>query len=170
MIDTNYLDYDSNDGASAESSNEKKSSVKNRKDKRQAHKDVVDEENQQKKAQNQTIKIAEFATASELATLMDIAVTEIVTTCMSLGMMVSMNQRLDAETIQMLVEDFGFQVEFVGADVQESFKAIIDTDEQLEMAKMDMESSIINYKISLSSKVRTISSWEWLAKGKYNIS
>ena len=53
-------------------------------------------------------KIAEFATASELATLMDVAVTEIVTTCMSLGMMVSMNQRLDAETIQMLVEDFGF--------------------------------------------------------------
>jgi translation initiation factor IF-2 len=51
---------------------------------------------------------------------------------MGLGMMVSMNQRLDAETIQMLVEDFGFQVEFVGADVQESIEAIIDTDEQLE--------------------------------------
>ena len=110
----------------------KKSSVKNRKDKRQAHKDVVDEENQQKEAKNQTIKIAEFATASELAALMDIAVTEIVTTCMGLGMMVSVNQRLDAETIQMLAEDFGFQVEFVGADVQESIEAIIDTDEQLE--------------------------------------
>ena len=110
----------------------KKSSVKNRKDKRQAHKDVVVEENQQKEVQNQTIKIAEFATANELATLMDIAVTEIVTTCMGLGMMVSMNQRLDAETIQMLVEDFGFQVEFVGADVQESIEVIIDTDEQLE--------------------------------------
>jgi translation initiation factor IF-2 len=110
----------------------KKSSVRNRKDKRQAHRDVVDEENQQKEAKNQTIKIAEFATASELATLMDVAVTEIVTTCMSLGMMVSMNQRLDAETIQMLGEDFGFQIEFVGADVQESIEAIIDTDEQLE--------------------------------------
>jgi len=110
----------------------KKSSVKNRRDKRQAHKDVVVEENQQKEAKNQTIKIAEFATASELATLMDVAVTEIVTTCMGLGMMVSMNQRLDAETIQMLAEDFGFQVEFVGADVQESIEAIIDTDEQLE--------------------------------------
>ena len=110
----------------------KKSSVKNRRDKRQAHKDVVVEENQQKEAKNQTIKIAEFATASELATLMDVAVTEIVTTCMGLGMMVSINQRLDAETIQMLAEDSGFQVEFVGADVQESIEVIIDTDEQLE--------------------------------------
>jgi len=110
----------------------KKSSVKNRRDKRQAHREVADEENQQKVAGNQTIKIAEFATASELASLMDVAVTEIVTTCMGLGMMVSMNQRLDAETIQMLVEDFGFKVEFVGADVQESIEEIIDAEEQLE--------------------------------------
>ncbi len=110
----------------------KKASVKNRRDKRQSHRDVVDEENQQKVVKDQTIKIAEFATANELATLMDVSVTEIVTTCMGLGMMVSMNQRLDAETIQMLVEDFGFQVEFVGADVQESIEVIIDTDEQLE--------------------------------------
>ena len=63
---------------------------------------------------------------------MNVAVTEIVTTCMGLGMMVSMNQRLDAETIQMLVEDFGFKVEFVGADVQESIEEIIDTEDQLE--------------------------------------
>jgi len=110
----------------------KKSSVKNRRDKRQAHREVADEENQQKVAGNQTIKIAEFATASELASLMDVAVTEIVTTCMGLGMMVSMNQRLDADTIQMLVEDFGFKVEFVGADVQESIEEIVDTEEQLE--------------------------------------
>ena len=110
----------------------KKSSVRNRKDKRQAHRDVADVENQEKAAGDQTIKIAEFATASELAVLMDVAVTEIVTTCMGLGMMVSMNQRLDAETIQMLVEDFGFKVEFVGADVQESIEEIIDTEDQLE--------------------------------------
>jgi len=110
----------------------KKSSVRNRRDKRQAHREVADEENQQKVAGNQTIKIAEFATASELASLMDVQVTEIVTTCMGLGMMVSMNQRLDAETINMLVEDFGFKVEFVGADVQESIDEIIDTEEQLE--------------------------------------
>ena len=110
----------------------KKSSVKNRRDKRQAHREIADEENLQRAEGNQTIKIAEFATASELASLMDIPVTEIVTTCMGLGMMVSMNQRLDAETIQMLVEDFGFKVEFVGADVQESIEEVVDTEDQLE--------------------------------------
>ena len=64
---------------------------------------------------------------------MDVPVNEIVTTCMSLGMMVSMNQRLDAETIQMLVEDAGFTVEFVGVDVQESIEEIVDTNSQLEL-------------------------------------
>ena len=111
----------------------KKSSVKNRRDKRQAHRDVVDEENQQKVVSDQTIQIAEFATASELATMMDVSVTEIVTTCMGLGMMISMNQRIDAETIHMLAEDFGFKVEFVGADVQESIEEIIDSEEEMEV-------------------------------------
>jgi translation initiation factor IF-2 len=110
----------------------KKSSVKNRREKRLAHKEVAQQEDKQREASDKVIKIAEFATSSELATLMDIPVTEIVTTCMSLGMMVSMNQRLDAETIQMLVEDFGFKVEFVGVDVQESIEEIIDSENQLE--------------------------------------
>jgi translation initiation factor IF-2 len=111
----------------------KKTSVKNRKEKRLAHKQVADQEDLKKEASNKIIKIAEFATVNELATLMDISVTEIVTTCMSLGMMVSMNQRLDAETIQMLVEDVGFQVEFVGADVQESIEEVVDIEEKLEV-------------------------------------
>ena len=72
------------------------------------------------------IKIAEFATANELSTMMDIPVTEIISSLMSLGLMVTMNQRLDAETLQIIVEDFGFQAEFVGADVQEC----IDTEEE----------------------------------------
>ena len=110
----------------------KKSSVKNRRDKRQAHRDNAAEETSQKVALNKTIKIAEFATASELASMMDVSVTDIVTTCMGLGMMVSINQRIDAETIQMLAEDFGYKVEFVGADVQESIEEIIDSDEELE--------------------------------------
>ena len=109
----------------------KKSSVKNRKEKRLAHKENAERENLEKEASDKIIKIAEFATANELATLMNVSVNEIVTTCMSLGMMVSMNQRLDAETIQMLVEDFGFQVEFVGADVQESIDEIVDEDSDL---------------------------------------
>jgi len=111
----------------------KKSSVKNRREKRQAHRDVANEENQQKEVLNKTIKIAEFATASELATMMDVPVTEIVTTCMGLGMMISMNQRIDAETIQMLAEDFGFKVEFVGVDVQESIEEIIDNEEEMTL-------------------------------------
>ncbi len=109
----------------------KKKSVKNRRDKRQAHREVA-EETQQLSAENRTIKIAEFATASELATMMEVSVTEIVTTCMGLGMMISMNQRIDAETIQMLAEDFGFNVEFVGADVQESIEEIVDTEDQMQ--------------------------------------
>ena len=111
----------------------KKSSVKNRREKRQAHRDVVNEENQQKEVLNKTIKIAEFATASELATMMDVPVTEIVTTCMGLGMMISMNQRIDAETIQMLAEDFGFKVEFVGVDVQESIEEIVDNEDDMTL-------------------------------------
>ena len=110
----------------------KTSSVKNRKEKRQAHREQVAEENSQKAALTKTIKITEFATASELATMMDISVTEIVTTCMGLGMMISINQRIDAETIQMLAEDFGYNVEFVGADVQESIDEIIDSDKDLK--------------------------------------
>ncbi len=110
----------------------KKSSVKNRRDKRQAHRELAADEVSQKVASTQTIKIAEFATASELASMMDVSVNEIVTTSMGLGMMISINQRIDAETIQMLAEDFGFKVEFVGADVQESIEEIIDTEDELE--------------------------------------
>jgi len=110
----------------------KTSSVKNRREKRQAHREIAAEETSQKEALNQTIKIAEFATASELASMMNISVTEIVTTCMGLGMMISINQRIDAETIQMLAEDFGFKVEFVGADVQESIEEIVDAVDEME--------------------------------------
>ena len=64
--------------------------------------------------------------------MMNVSVTEIVTTCMGLGMMISINQRIDAETIQMLAEDFGFKVEFVGADVQESIEEIIDSEDDMQ--------------------------------------
>ena len=64
--------------------------------------------------------------------MMNVSVTEIVTTCMGLGMMISINQRIDAETIQMLAEDFGLKVEFVGADVQESIEEIIDSEDDMQ--------------------------------------
>tara|TARA_B100000900_G_scaffold416275_1_gene450910 strand:- start:5147 stop:7636 length:2490 start_codon:yes stop_codon:yes gene_type:complete len=110
----------------------KTSSVKNRREKRQAHREQVAEENSQKAALTKTIKITEFATASELASMMDVSVTDIVTTCMGLGMMISINQRIDAETIQLLAEDFGYNVEFVGADVQESIEEVIDSEENMQ--------------------------------------
>ena len=110
----------------------KTSSVKNRREKRLAHREQAAEESSQKAAAIKTIKIAEYATASELATMMNVSVTDIVTTCMGLGMMISINQRIDAETIQMLAEDFGFNVEFVGADVQESIEEVNDKPENMQ--------------------------------------
>ena len=111
----------------------KKTSVKNRKEKRLAHKEVVVQENLEKEAQEKIIKIAEYATATELASLMGVSINEIITSCMSLGVMISMNQRLDAETIQIVTEDFGYEVEFVGVEVQEAIDFIDDTqDENLQ--------------------------------------
>ena len=109
----------------------KKSSVKNRKEKREAHKAIQDQEIQDQVQSQKNIKVAEFTTANELASLMDVSVTDIITSCMSLGIMVSMNQRLDAETIEMLVEDFGLKVEFIIADVKEDIEEIIDEDKDL---------------------------------------
>ena len=110
----------------------KKTSVKNRRDKRQAHRDIADIEQEERSSENKTIKIAEFATANELSIMMEVPVTEIISSLMSLGFMVTMNQRLDAETLQIIVEDFGFEVEFVGVEVQESIEDIEDIEDQLE--------------------------------------
>ena len=109
----------------------KKSSVKNRKEKREAHKAIQDQEIKDQVQSQKNIKVAEFATPNELASLMDVSVTDIITSCMSLGIMVSMNQRLDAETIEMLVEDFGLKVEFITADIQEDIEEIVDEDKDL---------------------------------------
>ena len=109
----------------------RKSSVRNRKDKRNAHKAVLDQELEEQVQSNKVIKVTEFATANELASLMNIGVTEIITSCMSLGIMISMNQRLDAETIEMLIEDFGLNVEFVTADIQDDIEEVVDTEKDL---------------------------------------
>jgi translation initiation factor IF-2 len=77
------------------------------------------------------IKVTEFVTANELAKMMDVSVTEIISTCMSLGMFVSINQRLDAETLTVVAGEFGYTVEFVSADVQETIKAEEDAPEDL---------------------------------------
>ena len=80
------------------------------------------------------IKVTEFVTANELAKLMNVTVTEIISTCMSLGLFVSINQRLDAETLSVVAEEFGFKVEFVSADVQDSVKVEEDSADDLKPA------------------------------------
>lgn len=79
-----------------------------------------------------TIQVTEFVTANELAKLMDVSVTEVISTCMSLGMFVSINQRLDAETLSVVASEFGFTVEFVSADVQETIRVEEDKPEDLQ--------------------------------------
>ena len=78
------------------------------------------------------LKVTEFVTSSEVATMMDVSVTQIISACMSLGMMVTMNQRLDAETLTIVAEEFGYTVEFVTADIDEAIEIVVDTEEELE--------------------------------------
>ncbi|NCP89860.1 MAG: translation initiation factor IF-2, partial [Flavobacteriales bacterium] len=78
------------------------------------------------------LKVTEFVTASEVATMMDVPVTQIISACMSLGMMVTMNQRLDAETLSIVAEEFGYDVEFVTANLEESIEEVKDKEEDLK--------------------------------------
>ncbi len=77
------------------------------------------------------IKVTEFVTANELATMINVSITDVISSCMMLGMMVTMNQRLDAETLQIVSEEFGYEVEFVSADVQEAIEEEVDREEDL---------------------------------------
>ena len=77
------------------------------------------------------IKVTEFITVGEIATMMEITSTDIISACMSLGIMVTMNQRLDAETLTIVADEFDYEVEFVTADIEESIKEIVDLPEDL---------------------------------------
>ncbi len=103
-----------------------------RRDKREAisqkHKEVVDKIEQEKNI----LKVTEFVSVNELASMMNIPVTDIISTCMNLGLFVSINQRLDAETMALLADEFGFRVEFVSAELQEAVREIEDEDEDLK--------------------------------------
>lgn len=105
--------------------------AKYRREKRDFHRQKTEDELAQQEAESKSIKVTEFVTASEIATMMDVPVTKIISACMSLGMMVTMNQRLDAETISIVAEEFGFDVEFVTADIEESFDKEIDAPDDL---------------------------------------
>ena len=103
-----------------------------RRDKREAvslkHKEVVDKIEQDKNI----LKVTEFVSVNELASMMNVAVTEIISTCMNLGLFVSINQRLDAETMALLADEFGFKVEFVSAELQEAVREVTDLAEDLK--------------------------------------
>ena len=106
--------------------------AKYRREKREQHREQTEKELQAEAAESKVLKVTEFVTASEVATMMDVSVTQIISACMSLGMMVTMNQRLDAETLSIVAEEFGYTVEFVTADIEESIEEVVDTPEQLE--------------------------------------
>jgi len=106
--------------------------AKYRKEKRDLHRQQTEIDLEIQHAESKTLKVTEFVTASEVATMMGVSVAEIISACMSLGMMVTMNQRLDAETLTIVAEEFGYNVEFVTAEVEESVEEIEDKPEDLE--------------------------------------
>ena len=106
--------------------------AKYRREKRDSHRLKSEEEMAQIEADSKLIKVTEFVTVSEMATMMNIQVTQIISACMSLGMMVTMNQRLDAETLSIVAEEFGFEVEFVTADIEEAIQEEADAPEDLK--------------------------------------
>ena len=97
-------------------------SAKTRRAKRDAKAERAEREQLAQMEAAHTLELTEFVTASELATMMDISVNEVISACMSLGMMVSINQRLDKETIGIIAEEFGYGVDFVSAEVQEAIE------------------------------------------------
>ena len=106
--------------------------AKYRRDKRDQHRQQTEIDQEIAAEESKVLKVTEFVTVSEVATMMDVPVINIISACMSLGMMVTMNQRLDAETLSIVAEEFNHKVEFVGAEVEESVVEIVDKEEDLE--------------------------------------
>ncbi|MBP5260185.1 MAG: translation initiation factor IF-2 [Paludibacteraceae bacterium] len=111
---------------------QKSKGAKYRKDKRNAASERMHEEQERERLENQTIKVTEFVTVNELATMMDVPVTKVIATCMNLGQMVSINQRLDAEVINIVADEFGFKTEYVSAQVTESIAEVEDRPEDMK--------------------------------------
>jgi len=104
----------------------KSKTSKHRRDKRQIYSQKSSDQSNLDEKEKKVIKVAEFLTANELAYLMDVQVTQIISICMSIGLFVSINQRLDAETITLLAEEFGFTIQFIGADSEDDSEDDID--------------------------------------------
>jgi len=107
--------------------------AKYRREKRDLHKKQSELDLEQQEIQSKILKVTEFVTVNELATMMDVSTTQIISACMSLGIMVTLNQRLDAETLVIVAEEFGFEVEFITAEIEESIEVDVEDDpEDLE--------------------------------------
>ena len=111
--------------------NQNKKGAKYRKEKREAAQEKMNEERREEKKESKTLKLTEFVTVSELATMMNVSVNQVIGTLMSVGIMVSINQRLDAETINLVAEEFGFKTEYVSAEVQEAITEVEDDENDL---------------------------------------
>ena len=111
--------------------NQNKKGAKYRKEKREAVQEKLNAEAKAERKESKTLKLTEFVTVSELATMMNVSVNQVIGTLMSVGIMVSINQRLDAETINLVAEEFGFKTEYVSAEVQEAITEVEDDENDL---------------------------------------
>jgi translation initiation factor IF-2 len=109
----------------------KSKAAKYRRDKRDTHRQKSDEEQRALDEGSKTIKVTEFVTVGEIAIMMDVPITKVIGTCMSLGIMVTMNQRLDAETLTIVADEFGYDVEFITVDIEEAIEVVEDKEEDL---------------------------------------
>ncbi len=109
-----------------------KKGVKYRKDKRNAAAERAAEAEEAEAAESHILKLTEFVTANDLATMMNVPVVKVIGTCMTLGLMVSINQRLDAETINLVAEEFGFETQYVSEEVEQELEVAEDSEDQLE--------------------------------------
>jgi translation initiation factor IF-2 len=109
----------------------KSKGAKYRREKRDSHRQKSEEDAAQVEADSKLLKVTEFVTVGEIATMMDVSSTEIISACMTLGIMVTMNQRLDAETLSIVAEEFGYAVEFVTADIEETIDEPDDNPDDL---------------------------------------
>ena len=109
----------------------KSKAAKYRRDKRDTHRQKSDEEQRAIDEGSKTIKVTEFVTVGEIAIMMDVPITKVIGTCMSLGIMVTMNQRLDAETLTIVADEFGYEVEFITVDIEEAIEVVEDKEEDL---------------------------------------
>ena len=109
----------------------KSKAAKYRRDKRDTHRQKSDDEQRALDEGSKTIKVTEFVTVGEIAIMMDVPITKVIGTCMSLGIMVTMNQRLDAETLTIVADEFGYEVEFITVDIEEAIEVVVDKEEDL---------------------------------------